>query len=703
MFPEWLRESVGVDDMWERFEKICENAMKENIPRKSVNSFSDPPYYNKKVLRLKRKARKYHNVNKHTQKYTEDILNIKAELNKAKAEAKDKYMQNMFKIGDANGGWTNMYRHVKRQKGNERDIPTLIHENGEKYINDIDKAESLNTYFSSVFSNEVDEKCYNVAAGDSRGLNPLKIHEAIILKIINGLKNGKAPGEDGLTGRFFKIGKNSIVPYLLHIFRKSLETGKIPESWKHGTIIPIFKAGEKCRMKNYRPISLTSIVSKIFERILSEYIRQILYNSGFLFSGQHGFRKGYSCESQLTSLVQDLEDSIDQGFETDALFLDMQKAFDLVPHDLLLEKLNSVIDDKLVVNWVGEFLRHRFQSVRVGRQMSQKRKVDSGVPQGTVLGPLLFVIFVNDIVKGIQSKIRLFADDVIIYREVKSINDTVILQEDLDKVKNWTDKNKMKLNESKCEFVKFSRKRLSSLSEHKYILNGRTLPEMKGYKYLGVWLDKRLDWCEQVRKVSMKALSSLNFVMRNLQGSKEIVKEHAYKTLIRPILEYGGAIWDPYTEQDTHKIERVQRIAVRRVTGKMKIWRMERNKKGVIEKVYESPTQMMSELEWTTLQHRRQVSRLCNLYRAVSDNQGWEEVKSKIRGVRGSSRRKGHKWELEVASKQSKTVVGQNSFLNRTVQEWNALKEDVFGDGKMSTKIFRKNIEELKKLELQQI
>jgi hypothetical protein len=214
----------------------------------------------------------------------------------------------------------------------------------------------------------VDDKCYNVAEGDSRRRNPLKIHEAIILEIINGLKNGKAPGEDGITGRFLKIGKRSIIPYLLHIFRKSLETGKIPESWKHGTIIPIFKGGEKCRMKNYSPISLTSIVCKIFERILSEYIRQILHNSGFLFSGQHGFRKGYSCESQLTSLVQDLQDSIDQGFETDALFLDMQKAFDLVPHDLLLEKLNSVIDDKLVVNWVGEFLRHRFQSVRVGRQ-----------------------------------------------------------------------------------------------------------------------------------------------------------------------------------------------------------------------------------------------------------------------------------------------------------------------------------------------
>jgi hypothetical protein len=252
----------------------------------------------------------------------------------------------------------------------------------------------------------------------------------------------------------------------------------------------------------------------------------------------------------------------------------------------------------------------------------------------------------------------------------------------------------MKLNENKCEFVKFTRKRLTSLTEYKYTLNGGTLPEKKGYKYLGVWLDKRLDWCEQAKKVSMRALNSLNFVMRNLQGSKMNVKIQAYKTLIRPILEYGGAIWDPYTEQNTHKIERVQRIAVRRVTGKMKKWRMERNQKGLVEKVYESPTQMMKELEWTTLQHRRQVSRLCNLYRAVSCNHGWEEIKLNIRGVSGSSRRRGHKWELEVLSKGRKTVVGQNSFLQRTILEWNKLKECVFGDGKLSSKNFRKNLEE---------
>ena len=181
------------------------------------------------------------------------------------------------------------------------------------------------------------------------------------------------------------------------------------------TVGPIYKWGDQLAVTNYRPISLTSLVCKQLEHVIAGYLRQVWDKNDWLYEGQHGFRPGYSCESQVITIVQNIADSLDEGVVIDAIIIDFSKAFDLVPHDRVLTKVAALGVDSRVVVWVREFLVGRTQRVRVGGQLSKEVKATSGVPQGSVLGPLLFLVYVNGIWRNIGSSIRLFADDCIMY------------------------------------------------------------------------------------------------------------------------------------------------------------------------------------------------------------------------------------------------------------------------------------------------
>ena len=223
-----------------------------------------------------------------------------------------------------------------------------------------------------------------------------------------------------------------MIPYLAQLLDITMNNGTLSGDWKRATVIPIHKGGDRLLVKNYRPVSLTSVVCKQMEHVIASHLRQVWNKNDWLYEGQHGFRPGYSCESQVITVCQDIADSLDNGDKIDAIIVDFSKAFDLVPHSRLLTKIaNSGVDSKVVV-WKREFLLGRTQRVRVGGQLSEEFRVTSGVPQGSVLGPLLFLAYVNDIWRNMESTIRLFADDCVIYRKI-------INNDDMEKVqKTWT-------------------------------------------------------------------------------------------------------------------------------------------------------------------------------------------------------------------------------------------------------------------------
>ena len=257
---------------------------------------------------------------------------------------------------------------------------------------------------------------------------------------------------------------------------------------------------------------------------------------------QHGFRPGYSCESQVVTVCQDIADSLDEGVRTDAIIIDFSKAFDLVPHDRLLTKIAATGVDSRVAVWVKEFLLGRTQRVRVDGQLSEEVRVTSGVPQGSVLGPLLFLAYVNDICRNIESNIRLFADDCIIYRKITDSSDIDKLQTDLNRLGEWAVENEMKINPGQSKAVSFTK---ATVKERKrYYCGDQLIPEASSFKYLGLIIRSDLNWADHVNYRIRKAWTALHFIRRTLKRGNNSRKRLAYMGVVRPIFEYGAVCWN---------------------------------------------------------------------------------------------------------------------------------------------------------------
>jgi hypothetical protein len=313
----------------------------------------------------------------------------------------------MFDENDQQGSWNKMYRYIGHQKGNGKILPTLKDKKGNEYESNIEKARALNRQYAEVFGKC--EKNRYIMEGAIEQNEEIWISEVDIWDILRKLKNGKSPGQDGITNDFIKLAGKKIIPYLMDIFNATIKMGKIPTEWKEATVIPVFKRGARCNVENYRPISLTSSICKIMERVMDKKIKVILSKMGELSDIQHGFRCEYSCITQMLGLEEDLTEVLDKGGRVDAIFLDFEKAFDKVDHGKLMEKLWFRMGNLHVVNWIGDFWSNRIQRVKVGGVTSEEIKVTSGVPQGNVLGPVLFDLFIDDKSENLKSTIRLFA------------------------------------------------------------------------------------------------------------------------------------------------------------------------------------------------------------------------------------------------------------------------------------------------------
>ncbi len=343
-----------------------------------------------------------------------------------------------------------------------------------------------------------------------------------------------------------------------------MKLGTVPSEWSKAFVSPIYKKGEKFVASNYRPVSLTCIACKVLEHIVVSNILDHLDKYNILVDNQHGFRARRSCETQLVCFVQDLVQSI-QHSQVDIAIMDFSKAFDVVHHGRLLYKASHYGIRGLTNNWLRAFLGDRTQQVVVDGSKSGSASVDSGVPQGSVLGPLLFLLYINDLPQTVKSNVRLFADDCVLYREIKSATDASLLQEDLDSLAVWERKWKMSFNIGKCHIMHATRSRKTL--NHVYSLHGEPLSTVSQATYLGVELSSDLSWSPHVNKITSKASQTLGFLKRNLHSAKPDTKTAAYNSLVRPTLEYSCSAWDPYTQKDIQKIENVQRRAARFVTN----------------------------------------------------------------------------------------------------------------------------------------
>lgn len=322
-------------------------------------------------------------------------------------------------------------------------------------------------------------------------------------------------------------------------------------------VTPIFKAGQRCDVRNYRPISILSCMGKHLDNLMCQRFSNAFKD--VLSARQHAYREGFSTVTNLAEYTTKIINSMEKGGQVDAAYLDFSKAFDFIDHSILLTKLSCYGVDDATVDWVASYLHNRKQQVRVNHFLSREYVCTSGVPQGSHLGPVLFAIYINDLLSNLSDvDVSSYADDIKIFKEVNSVLDRDLINIALLKIFEWGDRNGMRLNLPKCHIITFTRKR--NWSEHKYTVTGVELQRVSEFVDLGALLTSKMDFNAHVGYITSKAMSILGLVIRFSKEFNDVnVTKTLYCSLVRSRLEYAAVVWNPHHVTYSNQLEPVQK------------------------------------------------------------------------------------------------------------------------------------------------
>ena len=397
-------------------------------------------------------------------------------------------------------------------------------------------------------------------------LTDLRFTPPEVLKVLLSLNTGKATGADNIGNFLLKQTAHVIAEPLCQLFNYSLRTGKFPSAWKKSNVVPVHKKNDRQNKDNYRPISLLCNISKVFERLVHLKLYDFLNSRGLHTSKNSGFRKGDGTTNQLVSIVNKIQKGLDDGHDVRMVFLDLSKAFDKVWHKGLLFKLECVGMGGSLLSWFESYLTDRSQRVVINGQSSEFLPVETGVPQGSTLGPLLFLIYMNDIVDNISCDINLFADDTSLLEVMSDpVRNTENLNRDLQTLSAWAAQWLMYFNVLKTVLMTFSLKRQTHCPP--VMFDGTPLPETKTHTHLGLTLTTNLSWDAHIDRLITKAGKYNNILKRLKYLLPRATIDTLYKTKIRPILEYANEIYDNCSIKYSNKLERFQVVTARICTG----------------------------------------------------------------------------------------------------------------------------------------
>lgn len=544
-----------------------------------------------------------------------------------------------------------------KTKNRDRIGPIKVEE--EILVNNREMSEALNKYFVSVFTQEdisyLPDAVQVFRGGTDNNLSDIYINREEVIKEIDRLNSTKSPGVDLVYPRVLKECRDIVSVVLTDIFNKSVSTGEVPSLWRQANVVPIFKKGDRSVMSNYRPISLTSVIGKMLESIIARKIREHLDFHKLITDSQHGFTKGKSCVTNLLSFYRTVYEAADDDDNYDVIYLDFSKAFDRVPHERLLRKIKSHGIDGRVFNWIRSWLSNREQRVVINGEKSFWGKVTSGVPQGSVLGPLLFIIYINDLDTGVSSNISKFADDTKLGRRIVSNDDKVTLQRELDMLQEWATKWQMDFNTSKCSVLHIGKHN----TESRYALNGSVLRKINSERDLGVLVSQDLRPREQCISARNKANRILGFISRTVTNRTPEVILKLYLALVRPHLDYAVQFWSPYFRMDINRLEAIQRRMTKMISGIRNLDYKDR----------------LERLQLHSLERRRLRGDLIEVFKWVRGFNKGDISKVLIVSDPGITRTNGFKLDKFRFKKE----IGRNWFTNRVVDEWNRLSRDVVG------------------------
>ena len=385
-----------------------------------------------------------------------------------------------------------------------------------------------------------------------------------VIKIVKSLKNDSSSGLDNFTPFFLKNILAYIANPLNKLFNVSLDEGKIPEDWKKASIIPIFKKGDRQNVKNYRPVSLTSTICKILERIIREQLMKYLLDNNIIPSEQHGFMPKKSTMTNLIECMDSWTKNFDIGVQTDVLYLDYSKCFDSVSHTKLIFKLSRYGISGSALKWFESFLLGRNQCVKINSALSPMSGVISGVPQGSVLGPILYLCFSADAKSVISHcEFKVYADDTKLFKAIMSFDDCNLLQQDLDAIAQWSTAWQLKLNPDKTKCLSLGNVKFP----HNYLLYNNSIDLVHSMSDLGVIVRSDLKFTQHCSMITRKAYFSIKGLFNTFKGHDSHFYVFMYYCYIRPMLESSSPAWSPILKGNIDLLERVQRYFTKRLPG----------------------------------------------------------------------------------------------------------------------------------------
>jgi len=535
---------------------VLYDAINMFVPKKLVNTLRFPSYFSQSTIRLIKDKNKIFNKLKkdaspaiecrYRQLRVQSKLAIKNDYKKFLESTQQRILENIRSF------WG--YLKSKRVVAG---YPSQM-----KYNNNISHdAEVISNMFADFFQSVYRAhhvNTFNIESIPLGNINlcNIEMNSDVVFNKFVDLDTNKGPGPDGIPPLFVRNCSPTLAWPMSIIFSMSISCKTFPSNWKIGTVTPLLKSGDRSDVTNYRPITGLSCFAKVLESIVKDTFFSAFKNN--ISENQHGFFPERSCETNLVVYTNFLSGAIDSQCQVDSVYFDFKKAFDTVDHSILIRKLGRYGVGDPLLSWINSYLTQRTQIVKFNGNKSKEIYVHSGVPQGSHLGPALFLVFINDLCNNLKHcQYLFFADDLKIFRRISSDYDCIMLQQDIDALTNWCINNGMVLNCSKCQVISFTRKR--QLVNCNYVVEGTQVKRTNLIKDLGVLFDNELRFIHHIDYVVAKAFRMLGFTLRQCWDFNNIATlKTIYYALVRSHLEYCSIVWSPLYKIHIKKIERVQ-------------------------------------------------------------------------------------------------------------------------------------------------
>jgi len=658
---EWPKaeDEVSTEEAWQQLRGLLERLVDEFVPVSKIRPYNTPWMSREILVEVRKKRRLWKKVRNGVEGASEHYKEVEKKVKNMIRNAKRGLERKLANEKEKNS--KPFYRYVKGKTKCRTTVGPLKDSQGTVVSDEREMAEQINEYFCTVFTREDLAAVPDpVPQKPKTRLTRTIVTAAKVRKKIKNLKLQSAPGPDGITPKILKECEKVISPILAMIYKKSLSRGEVPDDWKKANITPIYKKGSKAKACNYRPVSLTCVCCKMLESIIRDDLVEHLGRNKLVSPAQHGFMRNRSCTTNLLEYTEFLTKEADKGKSIDVVYLDYAKAFDKVPTERLLKKVEALGVHGEVFRWISAWLHDRKQRVIVRGKKSSWRDVLSGVPQGSVLGPVLFIMFINDLEMeaGAGQLMKMFADDTKIAQVVTTEEDKAKFQETIDRLCDWADRWGMAFNVDKCKIMHFGARNARSV----YTMRGIPLESSDCERDIGVLISQDLKVSRQCKKAATTAGQVLNQILRAFHYRDRKTFAQLYKTYVRPHLEFAVAAWSPWSRSDIDVLENVQRKFVKNVSG-------------LQSRDYEDK---LRELGLPSLEDRRHEIDLIQVFKIVK---GCDDVQSdqwfKMAAGEGRRPTRAAAGLYNLAAERSAHDYRRFTFSQRVVAGWNNLPNDL--------------------------